>query len=1086
MKKLIITLIVIGIIIAAGMIILKRVDWGRLGIVLLRRMSRCEITYEAIEGNLFQGYDIKNYVVKISKTDSLCGRFARISYRFSPWNLRLPAVFQITLVEPTLYLKQKKGETVGGGWNIPTLSLSLRVNLKNGSLVYEDTRKYEIVNISGLIFLDFIGKSLYLSTVNLSLYYPDLPLEIYSANTLLNINSDRINLKSLQIKGRGFTFQSEGSYYFTGKNLLLKIKKGEFDLAGMRIYKGNITLQGDISLIGTRIIPRIQGQIQNFDFLERVNFETNLLADTVIVNLFEGNALQGSFSAQIKFLDLKNYQFETNFRAVNISQLLKLNKPIRLNGKLFYKNKRFSGILNSPAENGLAIDTLLIAGKYDGKQLVLDTFKVEEDDLDISLTGKIAPDLELNGIINKLALERLENFYPVRGTLSGRLQCSGKFFELVHTTFNADLKIADLGFKNLHIEDCAIKIDNFNPQKYTGTLQCDLTTLGYKNYKVEQLSFKIQHETFQLRVERGDDTLIAKGKLYNDATGLIDSLCLIFHKQTMYNLEPIAFDIGKRKIGLVHLKLAQADLIFSLEQNKILIQGLNLEEFTHFLGLKETIRGYLTLILEKDLLTIHAESLFYRGLANGRLEIKGEYLKNRLRVIRLELDDDNKQMLNGEGILSPDYSAIQLKFQDIQPWVFPFLYSFMENPDCRLSGELAFEGNLKDFKIAGDAEIKDACFGIKTIAARFDSGYAKVKFRDTQIIFETIKVQMLPGYVFYTNNRSWVEGGGIVKLEPKFRVRNLRFDFSFRDAPLQFQHYAYGIGSGNFALRMNDEVMAYEGNITIKEGIIPVEFGTYLESGEGEGKQEWRMNLRLSGERNIWLRNRDTDIEFGGEVYLTKELTSPLYVTGNLETKRGNYYWLNHILRITRGKITFVPQEVIDPELDFWAELNTRERDPETNQEIKIILHCTGNISEPVFEFFSEPPRYSEQDILTFLNLNITWREIESMKQGEYIGRVLPRAVWAYLESDVSRRFRTYTGLDYFRIEAPLFEPQEKTRVTVGKYISRNLFITYTYDITTFSNEFNVEYFIDDRNQIWIKRDETGEYSLQYQYRIRF
>jgi len=31
-----------------------------------------------------------------------------------------------------------------------------------------------------------------------------------------------------------------------------------------------------------------------------------------------------------------------------------------------------------------------------------------------------------------------------------------------------------------------------------------------------------------------------------------------------------------------------------------------------------------------------------------------------------------------------------------------------------------------------------------------------------------------------------------------------------------------------------------------------------------------------------------------------------------------------------------------------------------------------------------------------------------------------------------------------------------------------------------------VEYFIDDKNEILIRKDEEGEYSLQYQYRIRF
>ena len=71
-------------------------------------------------------------------------------------------------------------------------------------------------------------------------------------------------------------------------------------------------------------------------------------------------------------------------------------------------------------------------------------------------------------------------------------------------------------------------------------------------------------------------------------------------------------------------------------------------------------------------------------------------------------------------------------------------------------------------------------------------------------------------------------------------------------------------------------------------------------------------------------------------------------------------------------------------------------------------------------------------------------------------------------------------------IESRLFEPEEKIRLTVGKYISKDLFITYTSDMMTFSNEFNVEYFIDDKNEILIRRDEEGEYSLQYQYRIRF
>jgi autotransporter translocation and assembly factor TamB len=300
----------------------------------------------------------------------------------------------------------------------------------------------------------------------------------------------------------------------------------------------------------------------------------------------------------------------------------------------------------------------------------------------------------------------------------------------------------------------------------------------------------------------------------------------------------------------------------------------------------------------------------------------------------------------------------------------------------------------------------------------------------------------------------------------------------------RFNSYHFGTGSGNFSVGMKDKIAYYNGNITVKEGIVPIDFG--LKPKQEEGTDNWTMNLKIRGERNIWLRNREADIEFGGELYVIKEHT-PLYLSGMLETRRGNFYWLNHILSITMGKVTFIPEEEIDPELDIWAEMNTRDKDPTTGEPIIIKLHCFGPLSEPIFEFFTDPPgRYSEQDIITYLSLNITWQELESMKGGEYVGKILPQSILLWLESDVTRRIRQYTGLDYFVIEGPFLESEETAKVTVGKYISKDLFITYTYGITTISNEFNVEYFIDDKNEILIRRDEGGEYSLQYQYRIRF
>ncbi|MEO0129585.1 MAG: translocation/assembly module TamB domain-containing protein [candidate division WOR-3 bacterium] len=1085
MKKLIVTLIIIVIIVVALVVVVNFVNWGAVGLSILNRTTGYKISYENIEGSLFKGYTIQNYIIKISCTDSIYGGRAQISYRFLPLSFRLPTIFQLNLLEPVIYIKEKKGVAGEGKFNIPKFNLSLRINVKNGSIIYENSKKYQIENISGLIFIDFLGSSLYFTTMNLSLKSSDIPLQIYAANILLNITPEKFDLRSCQIKGKGINLQGNGFYIPKEKNLFFNIKSGRLILKELSIYQGTVELKGEVHYLNGKILPQIQGMASGISFIEKVGFESTVLGDTTIINFFDGQALNGTFSAQMKLTSLKNYIIETNFRNINVSKFFNIKSAILLSGRLGYKDQKFFGIASSPIENGLAIDTLYFTGRYKNNQIFIDTLLINEKDMNISATGKLYPDYDIGISINFLELKRFSNFYPVSGLVYGNVFIKGNFNEFGKTIFNADLKVNDFNVSDFYLNNCLVKIENFVWNEKINAVKVDIDSAGYRNFGIDKFNFYLNKDEFLSVAHRNSDILLLKGKLLIDGTGTIDSLYINFHKKYAHNIEPIFFDIFNRKLGTVHLKLANGEMLFSLIENRLSIFDIDLDELFKFLGLKEQIKGKLAVNLERNLLSVKGESLFYRGLNNGSLTIKGEYQNNKINIAQLNISDLNNQILDAYGVVSFEQSKIYAKFKDVRPWIFPFLNSFMESPDGLMSGELEFEGNFKDFKITGSSEITNASFGINTISARFDSGYAEVKFTGNQIVFETIKAQVSSNNALRAGIKNWVNGGGVVKLEPKFRVRNLYFDFSFRDAPLQYQNYAYGIGSGNISISMKDEIMFYNGNINVKEGIIPVEFGTYLESGAEEEKKEWRMNLRLSGDRNIWLRNRDADIEFGGEVYLIKE-QAPLYVSGNLETKRGNYYWLNHILKITSGKITIVPREVIDPEIDFWAELNTREREPETNQEIKIILHCTGNISEPIFEFFSEPPRYSEQDILTYLNLNITWRELESIKQGEYVGRVLPRTVLAYLESDVSRRLRAYTGLDYFRVEAPIFEPQEKTKVTVGKYISRNLFITYTYDITSFSNEFNVEYFIDDRNEILIKRDETGEYSLQYQYRIRF
>jgi autotransporter translocation and assembly factor TamB len=80
-------------------------------------------------------------------------------------------------------------------------------------------------------------------------------------------------------------------------------------------------------------------------------------------------------------------------------------------------------------------------------------------------------------------------------------------------------------------------------------------------------------------------------------------------------------------------------------------------------------------------------------------------------------------------------------------------------------------------------------------------------------------------------------------------------------------------------------------------------------------------------------------------------------------------------------------------------------------------------------------------------------------------------------------------NLDYLEFESGLLNSSEQTRVTVGKYVGRNLYVSYTQSFTgDLSPSFRVEYYIDRKNQILAEGTSGDQYrtSLRYQLKLRY
>jgi hypothetical protein len=1066
------------LIIGAVALYVTSVHFGALTLDVLELVAGVDIGYEHISGNVLQGFRINNYHVKLSETDSIYGAVADIHYRFNPFMLRLPNVFEINLIEPRITIQKKEAVQSGGFRGLPNLRLGLRINLKNGEVLYKNKEQYELERISGIVYLDLVGRKTRLTAMNLSLQSVAHSLYVTSLTLDAEIDEEQIELRSFKLSGTGIQLEGNGQYNYIAEYATFNINRGYVDLKKMKRHEGLVDFTGSISYLGGNFLPKVRGRVTGFKPFDEFGFETAAAEDTIWVNLFDGQILGGSLFAQLKIIQLREVEFAMNFKDIDVSGFLGMDKPAISSGYVSYFDDRFTGMINSPHDLGLGLDSVFFFGTYSESTVRLDSLFVSEGRRALYARGTIIPKVDLEMDFRDFDLSRFHREFPVGGRLNGSVRITGELLDPLGLSLTSSLLASNLTVYGFGVDSLTLSSDNFQKDSRKRNLAVTLHGLNFRDYHFQQSDFQVQDSLFRFLAFDEKDSIYLDGALGADLRGEIRTFLVNYNQVLTKSVGPIDFDIIRRTMGTINLSLADGSFLFSNFPLSMELKDVDLARLGKLFGLRDTISGTVDLDFTEDRLHIRARQIHFIGLENGILDLTGQYANRMLIIDSLHIHDDNNQILDLKGSLSVDHSELVAKFSDVGIWVLTFLKNFMSDPKGLMTGEVAFRGNLRRFEFSGGGKIHDGSFSLGIIASKFDSVNTDVVFEGDRILFVSGKATISPSNGRKLNSE-WMSGGGVVKMEEKFRVDNLNFDFSFADAPLQFPPFAYGTGTGNFSISMRDRIVYYNGNITVKEAVVPIEFGMKIEEEQLAKDDNWRVNLRLKAERNVWLRNPDADIEFGGELSITRE-TGPVNLSGVLESDRGNYYWVNHILNITQGKVTFIPGGEIDPDVDFWAKMATREG-------VTIVLHMFGPISQPIFEFYTDPPgQYTEQDIVTYLNLNITWQELEQLKRGEYMSKIIPHSLLSWLEGDVSRAIRQYTGLDYFHIETPFFEADEKTKLTVGKFLARNLFVTYTYDITTFSNEFNVEYFIDDKNKIQVERDETGEYGLQYQYRLRF
>jgi translocation and assembly module TamB len=177
-------------------------------------------------------------------------------------------------------------------------------------------------------------------------------------------------------------------------------------------------------------------------------------------------------------------------------------------------------------------------------------------------------------------------------------------------------------------------------------------------------------------------------------------------------------------------------------------------------------------------------------------------------------------------------------------------------------------------------------------------------------------------------------------------------------------------------------------------------------------------------------------------------------------------------LKITRGRILFAGGPVDRPTLDILA--------LRTIGEIKAGVQVGGTPREPVVKLYSDPVM-PDTDVLSYIVLGHPMggdRESAGLLMGA-AGALLSRGESAVLQDRLQRRL----GVDVLTIESGGGEVAS-SMVTIGKYLSPRLYISYGQSLFTGSNVAKLRYEISKH---WELESKMGtESGVDLFYKIEF
>ena len=755
-------------------------------------------------------------------------------------------------------------------------------------------------------------------------------------------------------------------------------------------------------------------------------------------------------------------------------------------------------------------------------EIQIQNLKVKSGDTQFTLQGKIDKNAALNWELNSPNLAQL--IPQAQGKLSGKGSISGA---LATPQLKAELQGQQLQFAENRLQNLLAKLEFSLQGNQPLSLQFDVNELQQgKNKVLERAQLKgtgtvgahqltadviLPQERIQLALQGGLNLVEQRWQ------GSIQNLKLVSKLlQTWQTRQNTALSLSAKQVQLAPLCLFGEDNAqICLQANaipqgqtsaKLQISQINFNRLRPFLPPETQITGVLNAELNANIsadqrIDSKASVKISEGLIKTKIDDEVLQLNHQGGTVNLViapqgLDAQLAFALDANNalrakVLLPKFNKLPLKpNQAIQGELqaqfnkFNLVSMFapsVENVAGKLNANLQILGSLDNPQLKGLLQLQEANADIPQVG---------LQLKKLQLALQGAGQDL-------QLNASVNSGAGQLRLQGKFNlpsVDKLNGNLSLQGERFEAVNmpFANALISPNLKIEIAPQKIHVQGEVTIPEATLsPPEKEGAVNASEDvvvvNKKKPEPAPAAMAVSSNVSLIFGDK-ISFKGAGFSTK-IKGRLQVSnqphklttanGELQLVDGLYKAYGQNLKIQRGRIFFAGGPIDNPMLDVRA---VREV-----QDVKAGVKVSGTAQSPQIDLFSEP-MLDQTNILSYIVLGKP--AAQATKGGDNQALLSAMASSAAMEQGdgFAKKMANDLGLDDAGIgsntqnnpNVPSASSTNKSSgmgdsaLTVGKYLTPELYISYGVGLFDSSTIFKIRYLLSKR---WTLETQTGTYS---------